>query len=144
MTDDIQPAIRTKELRLVDDDGQDRAVLSTDEKGTFLSFVDESHNGRTRLGLTQAGLATLVLARADGQQNFSISVEPEGRVILEGYDNSGIERFRLELKSNGSHTELSFHEKQRKPRMVLMAEDKGPAGLFILDQHGKALFSTTP
>jgi len=48
------------------------------------------------------------------------------------------------MKANGSHTELAFSERNRKPRMVLIAEDKGPAGLFILDQHGKALFSTAP
>jgi hypothetical protein len=122
MPDDVQQTIRTRELRLVDADGNDRAILTTGKDGTV----------------------SLKLTGADDKGNLSIAVEKDGRVLVEAVDSDGIQRMKLAMAGNGSHTELSFHERNRKPRMILMSEDKGPAGLFILDQHGKALFSTTP
>jgi hypothetical protein len=145
MTEQLHDIIRTKELRLVGNDGTDRAVLeTTDAGGVRLNFLDGANTVRTSVGIGDNGQAMVQLAHADGQSNFSISVESEGRVVISGVDNEGVERFKVEIKANGTHTELSFSEKQRKPRMVLMAEDKGPAGLFIMDHNGRALFSTTP
>jgi hypothetical protein len=145
MTDDIQQVIKTHELRLVDKNGSERAALMVEDNGdVVLKFEDGSAVPRARFGVTSNGAALIELGRGTGHSNFSIGVEKDGRIIVQGYDNEGVERFKLEIKGNGSHTELSFHEKNKKPRMVLMAEDKGPAGLFILDQYGKALFSTTP
>lgn len=122
MADDIQQSIRTRELRLVDAAGQDRAVMTTNEDGTV----------------------AIRLLHAESKPSVSITVENDGRLLIEAVDGKGIQRLKLDMKGNGSHTELAFSERDRKPRMVLMAEDKGPAGLFILDQYGKALFSTTP
>jgi hypothetical protein len=122
MADDIQPSIRTRELRLVDAGGNDRAVMTTNEDGSV----------------------AIRLLNGQSKPTVSLSVEKDGRLLIEAVDGQGIQRLKLDMKGNGSHTELAFSERDRKPRMVLMAEDKGPAGLFILDQYGKALFSTTP
>ena len=122
MADDIQQSIRTRELRLVDAAGNDRAILTTKDDG----------------------IVAVQLLNASSKPTISISVDKDGRLLLEATDTNGIQRFKVDMKGNGSHTELAFSERDRKPRMVLMAEDKGPAGLFILDQYGKALFSTTP
>lgn len=122
MADDIQQSIRTRELRLVDAAGNDRAILTTGEDGAV----------------------SLKMLNTASAPTLSIAVEKDGRLLVEATDGNGIQRMKLDMKGNGSHTELSFSERDRKPRMVLMAEDKGPAGLFILDQYGKALFSTTP
>lgn len=121
MPDDIQQVIKTRELRLVDKDGNDRAILTTTDEGD-----------------------TKILLGNPNAPTLSLVLEKDGRLLVEGVDNQSVQRFKLDMKANGSHTEFSFSERNRKPRMVLMAEDKGPAGLFILDQYGKALFSTTP
>jgi hypothetical protein len=145
MSDEIHDVVRTKELRLVDKSGRDCAVLGGGENGSVsLAFLDGDDKVRTKIGVGERGEGLLEFSHAGGSPSFSIIVEKDGRVVIEGWDNAGVERFKLELKGNGSHTELSFHEKYRKPRMLLIAEDKGPAGLFILDHDGKALFSTTP
>jgi hypothetical protein len=145
MSGDVSDTIRTRELRLVDESGNDRAILSADAAGgVTLCFTDESSQARIRIGVLADGRAVLQFGHVEGANNLSVQVERDGRLLIEGVDNNGIERVKLEIKGNGSHTELAFSEKYRRPRMVLMAEDKGPAGLFILDQHGKALFSTTP
>ncbi|HEY9789114.1 MAG TPA: hypothetical protein V6D22_01865 [Candidatus Obscuribacterales bacterium] len=144
MSDEIHDVLRTQELRLVDKSGRDCAVLSSGEKGSVsLSFLDSANKVRTKIGVGENGQAVFELGHAGGASSFSIVVEQDGRVIIEGIDAEGVERFKLQLTGNGSHTELSFHEKYRKPRMLLMAEDKGPAGLFIMDTDGKALFTTT-
>ncbi len=106
MADDIQQSIRTRELRLVDADGADRAVLTTNKNGTV----------------------ELTVLNAASAPTMSISVEKDGRLLLEATDSNGIQRLKLDMKGNGSHTELSFSERDRKPRMVLMAEDKGRRG----------------
>jgi len=144
MPDDIQQTVRTRELRLVDAAGVDRAVLTTQDDGTVaLQILDGEAAPRVKLSVSKAGDAKILLGKSD-PGSVSISVEKNGRLLLEANDNHGIQRLKLDMKGNGSHTELSFSERDRKPRMVLMAEDKGPAGLFILDPYGKALFSTTP
>ena len=144
MSDEIHDVVRTKELRLVDKSGRDCAVLGSGENGSVgLAFLDSENKVRTKIGVGEHGEALLEFEHGGGSPSFSIIVEQDGRVVIEGWDSAGVERFKLELKANGSHTELSFHEKYRKPRMLLMAEDKGPAGLFIMDTDGKALFTTT-
>lgn len=122
MPDDVQQTIRTRDLRLVDADGNDRAILTTNNEGNV----------------------SLKLTGANDNTHLSIGVDKDGRILIEAVDAEGIQRIKLAMAANGGHTELSFSERNRKPRMILMAEDKGPAGLFILDQYGKALFSTTP
>jgi hypothetical protein len=145
MSDEVHNVLRTRELRLVDKNGRDCAVLDSSEDGAVtLTFLDSQNKVRTSIGVNENGQAVLALGRGNGGPSISMSVDAEGRVVVEGVDTESVVRFRLELKGNGSHTELSFNEKHRQPRMVLMAEDKGPAGLFIMDQHGRALFSTTP
>lgn len=144
MPDDVQQTIRTRELRLVDEAGKDRAILTTDENGSVgLKFVDDAETTRLFISVGKTGETKLVLGHAD-KPAITVTVEAEGRFLMEAVDNQGIARMKMDMKANGSHTELSFSEQNRKPRMVMMAEDKGPAGLFILDQYGKALFSTTP
>jgi hypothetical protein len=145
MSDEVSDIIRTRELRLVDKSGKDRAILTTDaDGGVTLSFSDNADKPRLRVGLLGDGRTVLEMGHGVGTPNFSLHVEADGRLLLEGVDNDGIERFKLEIKGNGSHTEVAFSEKYKRPRMVLMAEDNGPAGVFILDQHGKALFTTMP
>ena len=145
MSDEISSSVTTKELRLVDNDGRDRAVLAIDANGAVaLKFSDQSGKTRTQIGINDSGQALIELGRGEGVSSLAITVDPDGRVMVDGRDNEGVERFKLQIKGDGSHTELSFHEKYKKPRMVLIAEDKGPAGLFILDHNGKALFSTQP
>ncbi len=145
MSDEVHSTIRTKELRLVDQSGQDKAVLAVDDQGCVnLTFLDGSDSPRIKIGVDNTGRALFQIGRGVGVPNLSLGVDKDGKILIEATDNNGIERVKFELKGNGSHTELAFSEKSRRPRMVIMAEDKGPAGLFILDQHGKALFSTTP
>jgi hypothetical protein len=144
MAEDIQESIRTRELRLVDAAGTDRAVLTTSDDGTVsLQILDGAKAPHLRLSVSKDGDTQVLLGKGD-PATCQINVEKDGRLLLEATDTRGIQRLKLNMKSDGSHTELAFSERDRKPRMVLMAEDKGPAGLFILDQYGKALFSTTP
>ena len=144
MSDEIYDSISTRSLRLVDSNGTERAVLATSNDGVFLDFLDGSSKPRGRVGLTDDGRTVVEISRGEGIPNLSMTCAKDGHLLIDIFDGEGIQRIKLEVKGNGSHTELSFHEKNRKPRMVLIAEDKGPAGLFIMDQHGRALFSTTP
>jgi hypothetical protein len=144
MPDDIQQVVRTRELRLTDAAGNDRAVLTTADDGNVtLQILDGEKSPRVRLSVGKSGETKILLGKNDPAA-VSLGVEADGGVLLELTDSEGIQRVKIDMKGNGRHTELSFSERNRKPRMVLMAEDKGPAGLFILDQYGKALFSTTP
>lgn len=145
MNEDIHDQIRTKELTLVDNAGRARARLSgSEDGGVALVFFDCQESARAKIGLQGDGKALVSLSRAGGAPHFAFSVDEEGHALVIGYDNDGVERFKLDIQGNGSHTELSFSDKNKKPRMVLMSEDRGPAGLFILDHHGKALFTTIP
>ncbi len=145
MSEHIQDQIRTKELLLVDNEGCTRARLGSDESGgVTLNFFDSKASSRAKIGILPDGKATVSLSRADGSSHFCLLVDEEGHSLMIGYDNDGVERFKLDIQGNGSHTELSFSDKNKKPRMVMMSEDRGPAGLFILDHHGKALFTTIP
>lgn len=144
MPDDVQQIVRTQELRLVDAKGKDRAVLTTGDDGAVsLRLIDGQDIERCRVSVDDKGDAKILFGKND-PASLSIMLEQDGRLLVEVADNEGVGRLKLDMKANGSHTELSFSERNRKPRMVLIAEDKGPAGLFILDQYGKALFSTTP
>jgi hypothetical protein len=144
MADDIPQTIRTRELRLVDAAGTDRAVLTTTDDGMVsLQIMDGTKGAHVRLSVSTDGETKVLLGKSD-PATFQITIEKDGRLLVEANDTRGVQRLKLNMKSDGSHTELAFSERDRKPRMVLMAEDKGPAGLFILDQYGKALFSTTP
>lgn len=145
MADEIHDSISTKELRLVDDAGKPRALFNTKPDGSVVvSFMDNNNQTRIKVGVNEDGAALFEMSSGTEVPSMKLTVDKDGNVYLQGSDNHGVERFKLELRGNGSHTELSFHEKNKKPRMTLMAEDKGPAGLFILDHNGKALFSTNP
>ena len=81
--------ITAREIRLVDDNGNLRAHLYTDEN-TEPGFLLYDRNGVNRAQLdTFQNIPSLILSRPDGQRSTYYGMDTEGRSIFDMYGDNG-------------------------------------------------------
>ena len=153
--------VNATELRLVDERGRTRALLSllrgkprlimTDEKGEFrlelgigeggepaVRLRDADGRGRIELALTGQGSPSLDLSDAAGRNRISLGLNSVGYPALFMRDDAG--RERLALWQEKSQLGLAMADEQGRPRAGLAMKKDGVASLAFYADDGQVLW----
>lgn len=95
-------AIRAEQFILVDEQGNDRAVLLTVDGHAFLSIADKNKQPRITLGVAADGSPSLNLLGKDKKPRVILDVTPDNATTrLNLYDKGGSAAFVLSIEANG-------------------------------------------
>ena len=95
--------MKVKTLRIVDDSGRDRIVLTADPSQTDMTFYDPSGKSRLTLDVAKDRRPVLVFADEAGKESSRLvmGLEEEGRPALMLYDGKGRKRLAMGLSNEG-------------------------------------------
>jgi hypothetical protein len=127
--------ITAGELRLVDDSGRTRALLSLLRGKPRLIMTDDHGEFRIELGLGPDGEPTLWLRDREGKARGRLSLSVIGSPGLEFIDPGGRSRCTLSLDEQGDPS-LFLRDAQGRDRLALW-EEKEKLGLALADPKGR-------
>ena len=126
--------ITAGELRLVDNTGRTRALLSLLRGKPRLIMTDDNGEFRIELGLGPDGEPTLWLRDRDGKSRGRLSLSVVGSPGLEFMDRRGRSRCTLGLDEQGDPS-LFMRDAEGRERLALWQE-KEELGLALADPKG--------
>lgn len=130
------PALITAtELRLVDETGRTKALLSILRGKPRLILIDDNGEFRMELGLGTAGEPAVVMRDRDGKVRSQLHLATSGQPGFRLSDGSGRVRANLGLGSEGTPG-LIFSDDAGKDRLALWQE-KDELGLAMADADGR-------
>jgi hypothetical protein len=103
MADPAAPAkeLRVQTLRIVDQQGKDRIVLTAEPKVPDMVFFDPSGKSRLTLDIADDHKPVLSFFEAGKESRLTIGLE-EGAPVLNLYDRAGKKRVTFSVPMNGS------------------------------------------
>lgn len=129
-----EKTVTTSELRLVDERGRTRALLSLLRGSPRLIMTDEQGEFRLELGLGAQGRPVLSLRDQEGRPRTTVSVQSGGAPVILLNDDQGRKRASLSLSADGSPA-LIMSDKSGKDRLAVWQE-AGEQGLALADENG--------
>ncbi|MBF0528130.1 MAG: hypothetical protein HQK55_02420 [Deltaproteobacteria bacterium] len=127
--------LTTSELRLVDESGRTRALLSILRGKPRLILIDDNGEFRLELGLGQTGEPSIGLRDRDGKTKAQLFLSASNQAGLKLFDASGRVRANLGLSSEGSPG-LIMSDDAGKDRLALWQE-KDEIGLALADSDNR-------
>ncbi len=128
--DAVQPMLSAQRFRLVDDSGQERAVLQLEEHGPSLRVLDVSGESQVFIGVTDTGPELTV--NGPGQTAKSaratLKLNANGLPHLEMVDLEGRPRTALALSSVSGNGDgfLRFWDQEGDRRLLVGVRDNAP------------------
>ena len=143
VTANNQKALVAGELRLTDQSGRTRLLLSMVQEKPRLFMLDEAGEYRLEMGLGSDGEPHLWLRDKDGASKVQVSLTENGRPAFRLADHQGRERATFGLSEKGDPT-IILRDEKGMDRLALWRDSK-EAGLALADQEGRpiAAFSAT-
>ncbi|MDR0355164.1 MAG: hypothetical protein LBJ64_05460 [Deltaproteobacteria bacterium] len=129
--------LATSELRLTDDQGRTRLLLTMVRNKPRLFMLDNNGEYRLEMGLGETGEPHVWLRDSDGAAKVQVSLTGKGLPSFTLADQKGRERAVMALSQSGEPTFL-MRDPQGHDRVALWRDSKGE-GLALADQKGQAL-----
>jgi hypothetical protein len=113
MADPAARELRVQTLRIVDQEGKDRIVLSADKKSADLTLLDPDGKGRLTLDIASDHKPMLQFSEAGEEKgNLTIGIE-EGGPMLQIFDRDGKKRLVLGVPKAGGPVLRILDENER-------------------------------
>ncbi|MDR0622199.1 MAG: hypothetical protein LBJ61_10035 [Deltaproteobacteria bacterium] len=128
--------LSTGELRLTDDTGRTRLLLTLVRSKPRLFMLDNQGEYRLEMGLGESGEPHIWLRDADGASKVQVALTAKGLPSFTLADQKGRERAVVALSQTGEPT-LIMRDPQGKDRVALW-RDKNGEGLALANEKGKA------
>ena len=129
--------LTTGELRLTDNTGRTRLLLTLVRDKPRLFMLDGDGEYRLEMGLGETGEPHVWLRDADGAAKVQVALTGKGLPSFTLADRQGRDRAVLALSQSGEPT-LILRDPKGKDRVALWRDAKGE-GLALADDKGKAL-----
>jgi hypothetical protein len=129
--------VATGELRLTDETGRTRLLLTLVRDKPRLFMLDSDGEYRLEMGLGESGEPHVWLRDADGAAKVQMALTGKGLPSFTLADQQGRDRAVLALSQSGEPT-LILRDPKGKDRVALWRDAKGE-GLALADDKGKAL-----
>lgn len=134
---DSQKALVAGELRLADDSGRTRLLLTLVRGKPRLFMLDEAGEYRLEMGLGEAGEPHIWLRDQDGAAKVQVALTAKSRPAFRLADHRGRERAILGLSEAGDPT-MILRDEQGRDRLALW-RDKKEGGLALADEQGRPI-----
>ncbi|MDR3038685.1 MAG: hypothetical protein LBV21_05300 [Candidatus Adiutrix sp.] len=134
---DSRTALVAGELRLADDSGRTRLLLTLLRGKPRLFMLDEAGEYRLEMGLGEAGEPHLWLRDQEGAAKIQAALNARGRPAFRLADQKGRERAALGLSESG-HPTMIFRDEQGRDRLALWRDQK-ESGLALANGQGHPL-----
>jgi len=131
---DHQAVLSAGELRLVDDSGRTRLILTLVRDKPRLLMLDEDGEYRLEMGLGQAGEPHLWLRDREGAAKIQVALNAQGRPAFRLADQKGQERAALGLSASG-HPTMIFRDDQGRDRLALWRDQKESGLVLAVGQN---------
>ncbi len=129
--------VETNELRLVDLDGNVRALMGLDSTGNpRLSFFDESGIIRVWTGVTPEGIAMVNLRDAEGNSRMFVQVD-EKSPLFSMRDSNDVGRIYLQVSAD--EPLFNLRDKADKGGVFVKVAEDGPV-LWFADEEGNTTY----
>ncbi|MDR2302303.1 MAG: hypothetical protein LBF38_09715 [Deltaproteobacteria bacterium] len=128
--------INTGELRLTDDAGRTRLLLTLVRSKPRLFMLDDQGEYRLEMGLGEKGEPHVWLRDSDGASKVQVALTAMGLPSFTLADQRGRERAVIALSQTGEPT-LIMRDPQGKDRVALW-RDKNGEGLALANEKGEA------
>ncbi len=123
------------ELRLLDENGRTRALLSLMRGKPRLIMTDENGEFRIEIGMAAGGEPGLWLRDQDGRARIGLTLSNSGEPNLHFMDAGGSKRAAIRLNSDGSPA-FFLRDETGRDRIALWQET-GELGLALADRKGR-------
>jgi hypothetical protein len=121
----VEEVIRAKRFEMVDDEGQARVVLGTQDETSGLMLLDSNGQSVAELAVSDdTGSAMLSLYDERGSLRASLDLDADGSPTVGLYDISGEPRISLGIAEGGSPV-LDFTGPFGEARMSLVMDGEG-------------------
>lgn len=129
--------VETNELRLVDLDGNVRALMGLDSTGNpRLSFFDESGTIRVWTGITPDGIAMVNLRDVEGNSRMFVQVD-ENSPLFSMRDSNDVGRVYLQVSAD--EPLFNLRDKADKGGVFVKVAEDGPV-LWFTDEDGNTTY----
>lgn len=135
--DEGAKVVEAEKFVLKDEMGKLRGVWqTTEEESSLLTLSDEDQGDRLALSVDRDGRAVLDFFDGEGNGSLSVGVNPTGTGGLSIFDEEGQSLFDLGLSPDGS-MQLAFRNPEGQLRLGMGTKPTGAAGLSIHRQGGE-------
>jgi hypothetical protein len=134
---DSREALVAGELRLADESGRTRLLLTLARGKPRLFMLDEAGEYRLEMGLGDKGEPHIWLRDQDGASKVQVALTPAGRPAFRLADQKGRERAFLGLSAGGDPT-MILRDAAGRDRLALWS-DKREEGLALADKDGRPI-----
>jgi hypothetical protein len=128
--------LTTGELRLTDDGGRTRLLLTIMRNKPRLFMLDSNGEYRLEMGLGETGEPHIWLRDKDGAAKVQVALTGKGLPSFALADQKGRERAVMALSQNGEPTFI-MRDPEGRDRVALWRDGKGE-GLALADKNGQA------
>ena len=134
---DSQKALVAGELRLADDSGRTRLLMTLVRGKPRLFMLDDDGEYRLEMGLGASGEPHIWLRDQDGAAKVQVALTAKGRPAFRLADHTGRERAILGLSEGGDPT-MILRDEGGRDRLALW-RDKKEGGLALADDNGRPI-----
>ena len=134
---DSQKALVAGELRLADDSGRTRMLLTLVRGKPRLFMLDDDGEYRLEMGLGTTGEPHVWLRDQDGAAKVQVALTAKGRPAFRLADHKGRERAILGLSEEGDPT-MILRDEGGRDRLALWRDQK-EGGLALADDQGRPI-----
>lgn len=132
---DSQKALVAGELRLADENGRTRLLLTLVRGKPRLFMLDDDGEYRLEMGLGNTGEPHIWLRDREGAAKVQVALTAKGRPAFRLADHRGRERASLGLSEAGDPT-MILRDENGSDRVALW-HDKSDGGLALADKEGR-------
>lgn len=134
---DSRKALVAGELRLADDSGRTRLLMTLVRGKPRLFMLDDAGEYRLEMGLGDTGEPHVWLRDSDGAAKVQVALTGRGRPAFRLADQRGRERAILGLSESGDPT-MILRDESGRDRLALW-RDKKEGGLALADSEGRPI-----
>ncbi len=131
---EVPPVVITSELRLTDDTGRTRLLLTLMRGKPRLFMLDEAGEYRLEMGLGETGEPHIWLRDQDGAAKVQVVLTPKGLPAFRLADHQGQERATIGLSDSG-HPTMILRDENGRDRLALW-RDARDSGLALASRQG--------
>jgi|GEM_PF-2386524 len=134
---DSRKTLVAGELRLADDSGRTRLLMTLVRGKPRLFMLDDAGEYRLEMGLGETGEPHIWLRDSDGASKVQVALTAKGRPAFRLADQRGRERAILGLSENGDPT-IILRDESGRDRLALWRDQK-ESGLALADSEGRPI-----